>query len=264
MTSPGQVNFSLEEHIDAEILKFSSWLPGYNSLMHYFNKPKKYSQSTYANLYYRQEIKWSPQSNQDALVNLFITPSFKNIRSYQEPGIESGLNLELRSGKWTFGDETRFSYFFHDDTLERDFYIRDVNTVPMQKFRIGKSFDIYLKECIGWARKDDRLSILKTASIDSSIYMQLNPGVSWQPFDRGWAEISYTLSSVKLPGELDYRVARGFGPGLSHVFSVSADIQTGEHFSVNCSYRGELRRAIGEDNFGPGEHTLALQIKAFL
>lgn len=72
------------------------------------------------------------------------------------------------------------------------------------------------------------------------------------------------FSVVNLPGDLDYRIARGFGSGLSQVFSVVSEIQVGKNFSVNGTYRGELRKLTPESGYEPPQHTLSLQVKAFL
>jgi hypothetical protein len=250
-----------EEHVEAGLKTVSSWIPGINSLNEHF-RDKGHSSSSYADISYRQEAQWVPQGREDLRGDIFVTPSFRKIRSYREPGIQSGFNLELKRGRWTFRDETKHLYFFRDDSLESDFYVRDLNTELTQSFRIGDAFDIYLKECAGWARKDNRSTLRRKVSVDSCVYLQINPGLSWAAFDKGWLEASYALSIVNIPGELDYRIARGFGSGLSQVFSVASEIQIGKHFSVNGSYRAELRR-VDMENL-PGLHTLSLQIKAFL
>lgn len=252
-----------EEHVDAERKNASSWIPGVSSLEDFFRK-KEVSSGTYADLSYRQDIHWAPQGRDDLRGEFFVTPSFRKIRSYREPGVQAGLDFEYRKGRWTIGDKTGYLHFFRDDSLERDFHVRDINTELVQTLRITGTLDIYLKECAGWARRDYESTVKQSMSLDSCTYFQLSPGLSWRAFDRGFLDASYVFSVVNLPGDLDYRVARGFGSGLSQVFSVVSEIQVGKNFSVSGTYRGELRKLTPESGYEPPQHTLSLQVKAFL
>ena len=148
---------------------------------------------------YRQQIQWMPKEWKTSVV-IFWPDVLRKIRSYQETSIESGFNVQIKSGKLTLSDESRFCYVFHDDSLIQDFYVRDFNTVLSQRLEFDKKFEIYFQECIGWARKDDPYSKDKPVKPDSSFYVQLNPGFQWRPFDRGWAEASYMYSFVPIAG----------------------------------------------------------------
>ena len=72
-----------EEHVEAG-LKLSSWIPGINSLNEHF-RDKGHSSSSYADISYRQEAQWVPQGREDLRGDIFVTPSFRKIRSYREP-----------------------------------------------------------------------------------------------------------------------------------------------------------------------------------
>ena len=253
----------LEEHIDASFMSASSWAPGYHALKNFLNKSGS-GPVGYADLSYRQDIEWNPKAVKEIKGNLFAVPTLRKIRSYQEAGIESGLHLEFAKNKWIVSDEVRYTYIAHDDTLSQDFRITDIHTVLSQRYRIAKSWEIYLKECIGWAYKENQIQSKANSGRDSTLYIQLNPGFSWRPFSRGWAEASYTLSIANLPSDIDYRMARGFSAGLSQVISISADVLTGEHFSIGGSYRGEMKKLPGLKEYEPPEHVFSIEVKAFL
>jgi len=250
----------LEEHIMAENNSFSSWFPGYISLKNINSKIVKNVE--YSDLSYRQDITWNPKKIGGLSANLLLLPSLRQIRSYKESALETGINLDTRKNRWTFGTETRFQRMFHDDTSSKYSYsFKDINIEFQQKFRIGNTTEIFLKECLGWARKYDTL---KTGSIpsDSSIYYQIKPGLSFRPFGKGWAEASYTFSKVNLPEGADYRMARGNASGISHIISFIIDIQAGEHFLINGTYRGEFNRSANISE--SVNHILSLEAKAFL
>lgn len=253
----------LEEHVDSRTKGWRAWIPGILSLKNY-KSPFENKSINFADLSYRQEIEWNPEDFKNISGDLFTFLSLRKIRSYQETGIESGLNFEIRHGKLTLGNEVRYCRVFHDDSLIQDFYVRDLNTVLSQKFQFIDAFGIYLQECLGWARKDDRFSKSKQVRPDSCVYLQLNPGVQWRPLEHGFAEASYFISFAPLPGEIDYRMARGMSAGLSHVISVSTDFQIGKHFSLSGSYRGEMKKLAGKSDYEKGEHTVTMEMKAFL
>ena len=252
-----------DEHVDSRIKGWKTWIPGWLSLVEISN-PFATKQVNYADLSYRQEIRWMPEQWEKLSGDLFGLFSLRKIRSYQENSIESGFNIQVKHGKLTFSDESRFCYVFHDDSLIQDFYVRDFNTLLEQKLNLANKFDIYIQQCIGWARKDDPRSKDKPVKPDSSFYIQLNPGFQWQPFEQGFAEASYMLSFVPIPGELDYRMARGISAGLSHVVSIAANFQIGKHFSLSGSYRGEMNRLPGKTTFEKGMHTVIMEMKALL
>ncbi len=252
-----------DEHVDSRIKGWKTWIPGWLSLEEISN-PFATKQVNYADLSYRQEIRWMPEQWEKLSGDLFGLFSLRKIRSYQENSIESGFNIQVKHGKLTFSDESRFCYVFHDDSLIQDFYVRDFNTLLEQKLNLANKFDIYIQQCIGWARKDDPRSKDKPVKPDSSFYIQLNPGFQWQPFEQGFAEASYMLSFVPIPGELDYRMARGISAGLSHVVSIAANFQIGKHFSLSGSYRGEMNRLPGKTTFEKGMHTVIMEMKALL
>lgn len=166
----------------------------------------------------------------------------------------------------TLDNEAAYLTLFRDDTLLQigDFYLRDLHTTPQETYHVTDLLNIYCRETIGWARQDKPSERSKKRPFSSSSYIQITPGISWRPFGRGWVDGSYTFSQVNLPANLDYRIARGFAAGTSHVISVTADVQTGKHFSIGGSYRGEMVRSAGADAFGPGNHVFSFEVKAYL
>ncbi len=253
----------LDEHVDWRAPGWKAWVPGWFSLEQIRN-PFENKNVSYSDLSYRQQIQWMPKEWERLSGDLFGQISLRKIRSYQETSTESGFNIQVKKGNLTFSDESRFCYVFHDDSLIQDFYVRDFNTVLAQRLNFAEKFEIYVQECVGWARKDDPYSKDKPVKPDSSFYVQLNPGFQWRPFNQGWAEASYMFSYVPIAGELDYRMARGISAGLSHVVSVAANFQFGKHFSLSGSYRGEVNRLPFKTSFEKGLHTVIMEMKAFL
>jgi len=253
----------LDEHVDSKTPGWKAWVPGWLSLeeiRHPFNSKNV----SYSDLSYRQQIQWMPKEWENLSGELFGQMSLRKIRSYQETSTESGFNIQIKHENLTFSDESRYCYVFHNDSLIQDFYVRDFNTVLAQRLEFAKKFEFYVQECIGWARMDDTYSKDKAVKPDSSFYVQLNPGFQWRPFDQSWAEASYMYSFVPIPGELDYRMARGISAGLSHIASIAVNFQLGKHFSLSGSYRGEMNRPLGRSSFEKGLHTVSMEMKAFL
>jgi hypothetical protein len=251
----------LDEYLDSRKTEISSWLPGIYSLK---NLKTSGSSSTYADLSYRQEIQWEPEDIKTVNGELFFQLAFRKIRTYKEPSLLTGFNINGKKKKFSIDNETQYSYFLHDDSLESDYYIKDFHTTLKEKIELFTNVELYLEECLGWARQYTQEEKNRPVSFDSSIYVQISPGIEWRPFNRGLAEASYTLSYVTLPGEIDYRIARGFSSGLSHLFLISASIQVGKHFSVFGNYRGEIFKPQGQTAKIPPEHTVSVEMRAFL
>lgn len=258
-----QGNLLLEEHISSEANGALSWIPGYYSLKAFANDTIDHRVS-YADLSYKQTIDWKPDSLVKGLSGqLSVIPSYKRIQTYTEPGIDYGLQFELNKEKYYAGMNTHGFSIIHDDTVLTDYKISDFNTEFTEKYRLKNDFEVYLKECLGWAGQTN-VNANSTLFSDSSFYYQINPGVAWKPGAAGWADVSYTYSSVNIPENLDFRLARGFSPGLSHVITISINLQFGNHLMLNGSYRGELRKTRHDSSFDKGDHSVSLEIKAFL
>lgn len=260
-----QGSLQLEEQLDAKTGSVTSWIPGYLSLTRKTGTKAK-TDIRYADLSYRQDINWSPTFNKEISGRLFATPSLRHIRSYYETGVTTGFSIEQSGNRLTLDNEAAYLTLFRDDTLLQigDFYLRDLHTTPQETYHVTDLLNIYCRETIGWARQDKPSERSKKRPFSSSSYIQITPGISWRPFGRGWVDGSYTFSQVNLPANLDYRIARGFAAGTSHVISVTADVQTGKHFSIGGSYRGEMVRSAGADAFGPGNHVFSFEVKAYL
>jgi hypothetical protein len=258
-----QGNLMLEEHISSKVNSASSWMPGWHSLKAFFSDTTD-NQVSYADLYYRQTIDWKPDSLLKGISGqLYLLPSYKRIQTYTEPGIDLGLQFELDKEKYYAGMNAHTFSIIHEDSVLTNYKISDLNTELTEKYRFKNDFDVYLKECIGWAGQRD-IKSNRTIFSDSSFYYQISPGVTWRPGTAGWAEASYTFSSVNIPENLDFRLARGFSPGLSHVITINVNLQFGNHLMLNGSYRGELRKLKNESSFDKGDHTVSMEIKAFL
>ncbi|NLE01925.1 MAG: hypothetical protein GX640_18830, partial [Fibrobacter sp.] len=254
----------LDEHVDNRIAMKRSWLPGLVTIKNYSSKTKNEYLSSYADLSYRQGIEWVPEEFKNWSGNLSGTVFLKKIRSYQEPGFEGFLQIDAQKKKFFSVNELHYSYLFHDDSLMQDYYIRDVYTMSTQRYSLNKSIEFYLKECLGWARQDDPERYHQKLSLDSCLYAQIHPGVLFKIKDRGRIDGSYEMSLVTIPGETDYRIARGFASGLTHVLGLTVDIQIGSHISIVGSYRGEFHRLLGVKDYRKSEHVANIEMKAFL
>lgn len=251
-----------EEHLDADEKGVLSWIPGLYSLGSYFGG-KEPSRSSYTDVSYRQELEWQPDSSiKGVSAHLYILPSYKKIRTYIEPGMDIGLGGGVDRKRLFIGDESRWIFVEHDDSASSNYKFSDLNSELTEKIHLPRDFELYLKECAGMAFfPNDHNTQL---SLDTNTYYQINPGITWKPGLKGWVDASYTFSLVNLPENSDYRLARGFSAGSSHVFNVTIELQFGNHFSMSGSYRGELGKDPGSDSFDSKDHTVSLEVKAFL
>jgi hypothetical protein len=261
-------SLNLEEHIDARIVKPSSWLPGYLSLRNLKKQTVPQRQIRYCDLSYRQEIRWRPSTNRDLRGRLTLTPVYRAIRSYREAGITGQLSFEHRRPAVTLMNDTRLLALSHDDTVVSfnagDYYLHELSTTFTQVKPLGTFFELSLKECGGWARQAG-VSLRSTgARADSALFVQLSPGAAWIPGDRGRVETEYTFSMVNLPGGHDYRIASGFASGLSHLITVMGNVRIGKYFSLNASYRGEIFQKRDGEPAEPPRHVVSMEMQAFL
>jgi len=186
------------------------------------------------------------------------------VRSWAEQSAETGIRLESETMKSNFNETIGFIALTRNDTSYSSYRMRDIHGSFTQKYRIVKDFHAYLEEGLGWAAKKPENVPFRAVDPDSSIYTYLKQGLLWEAFDRGFAEASYTVSLVNIPGELDYRMASGYPGGLTHIVSVSADVKTGDHLSINLGYRTDFNKPFSAAKFLPASHTLSMEVKAFL
>ena len=259
----------LEEHLDAEVEKFSSWMPGYLSLRNLSKEVVQPRKIRYSDLYYRQEMEWRPSYNREIRGRLTLTPDFRRIRSYRETGITGQLHYERRRPFLELTSETRLLALAHDDTstafVNGDFYLHELSATFSQMKPVGRLFEISLKECGGWARQAKTKLANTGIGTDSTLFMQLTPGLAWNIGDRGRVEGAYTFSLVGLPREHDYRIASGFASGISHLITVFANVRIGKYFSLTASYRGEIFRERDDgEPVNPPQHVVSMEVQAFL
>jgi hypothetical protein len=244
----------VEEHLRlSPLLHSSSWIPGYASL---FNKKGSVdSLIRYASVLYRQTMDWSPDSAPGLHGRLSFQPSLKKIRDYSESGTEWGIAVDRTLLPWFFGLEgALLSMDRHGTSAASSYRIADRHTQATEKIFLRRELGFFIKETGGWASKS-------SDSMVSGWYSRLSPGISWQPIDKGSAEVSYTWSSVGVPGTLDYRIAQGFSHGITHTIDFLTHINFGKHFTADLSYRAEF----GGDSYAKsGLHIVSMQMKAFL
>ncbi|HEX2958491.1 MAG TPA: hypothetical protein VHO70_16770 [Chitinispirillaceae bacterium] len=257
-------DLSCEEYVDAAQKGVTSWLPGVSSLR--LNSQKRWSdQISYCDLSYRQDIDWTHPSNSNISVSLNSEPFLHQLLSYRETGIESGLSVSTLSKNSKIGYNLKYISLFHDDSSATDYDVYDAGLEFSQRFELKHGFGIYCQENAGIGketRKDDLPP--KQFILANQYYAQINPGVTFKLNSIGWAEASYTFSQVTIPGQYDYRIARGFSSGMSHVLSFTADFRIGKYFSVRGMYRGEFRKKTDQKELDNSDNVFSMEMKAFL
>jgi hypothetical protein len=249
--------FSSDEQMSLDRpLPASSWIPGYGSL---FKKDSiTDSLVRFADIYYRQNIEWNPDSLPGYHGQLYVQPSYKKIRDYSESGAEYGGGADRTRKNWFFGGEgsivsvTRKSAV---PTPDNNYLVSDRHAQLTERNKFYRDFSAYLKEAGGYASKTSG------GPADGGWYYRIVPGVSWQPAEKGMAELSYTYSSVDVPGTLDYRMAQGFSQGITHTIDLNAHLNFGTHFTADVSYKSQFGGASISKN---GLHVVSIQMKAFL
>jgi hypothetical protein len=257
-----------EEHVDARQNSFRTWVPGYSSLASYFGSSGAGGVVRYADLSYRQDIDWlrrSDSSSRTAKVSLSVTPAYRRIRSYDEGSIETRLETERPVGRWTLGCALNLLSLKHDDTTGADHYaVYDRRLELSQNYRIFNGATLSLLEVAGLAHKSTTITSGGAVPFDSLFYFQIAPSFSWQPTQKGNVSALYTYSVVPLPGEIDFRMARGFLGGVSHQLTITADVKMGERLLVIGTYRGDLRKPVNLTAFEPANHVFSLEVRVFM
>ncbi|MGB7568161.1 MAG: hypothetical protein WBM07_09890 [Chitinivibrionales bacterium] len=257
----GDLDFSGTFNSDEQLsldrpLPASSWIPGYGSLFKKENAGD--SLVRYADISYRQNIQWNPDSLPGYHGQLYVQPSYKKIRDYSESGAEYGGGADRTIKNWFIGAEgsivavTRQST---DSLPDNNYFVSDRHAQLTEKNKFFRDFSAYLKEAGGYAAKTS------DGFVNGGWYYRVVPGVSWQPAKKGMADLSYTYSSVDIPGTLDYRMAQGFSAGITHTIDFSAHLNFGTHFTTDISWKSQFGGAEVSKN---GLHVISMQMKALL
>jgi hypothetical protein len=245
-----------EEHLSLDASQpAGSWIPGYVSLI--TNQGLSDSTLRLADLSYRQNVEWSPDSFKGYMARLFAEPFAKKIRDYHETGIEWGGAFERSVEPWLIGlDATLLSVWRNESSGATAYEITDRRVLATEKFNVVRPLALYVKETVGWASQTSP----ETAA-NQGWYYRIVPGVEWRIFDKGDLEVSYTYSFVGINGIQDPRIAQGFSSGVSHNIDASGHADFASHFSLDLSYHGE----IGKNYYNAtGLHVLSMQVKAYL
>ncbi|MBD3392778.1 MAG: hypothetical protein GF418_11805 [Chitinivibrionales bacterium] len=249
--------FGLREHIRSEkTLRAGSWLPGYYSL-----RVGDREKIEHATLFYRQDADWrTRETARQSHIGLHIRPAYKLVRRIEERELVWGFGMDRTWDKWHLGVTGEELAVWRDGVPgapARKDTLKDQYVEFLERYEMFANVFVFVKEALGRAGKD------RTERAWGQYYIG-QPGVRFQPRDRGFAEASYTITYVDVDGALDYRMARGYNAGLSHTISIFADIRVGENFSVSGNYRGEYTRRRGESEFDKGLHVVSLEVKAYL
>jgi hypothetical protein len=258
-----------EEHVDAKSSRPSSWAPGYRSIAAFLSDSGGNDPAVkYADLSYRQEVDWRPRNDsaRTATAQASITPSYRSIRTYREGGLETRIETARALGKWNIGAALNSLSLNHDDTLvsSANYTARDYRLELTQRFGLFRNLTLSLLEVGGLAAKTAGTKAASTLVFDSSFYYQISPSLSWLPGKQGTVSAQYTWSVVPLPGDIDFRMARGFMAGTSHQASFSTDIRMGERFLILGTYRGDWHKTVSASDFEPANHLFSLEIRVFL
>jgi hypothetical protein len=258
-----------EEHVDANALSPSSWVPGYRSIAAFFSDSENGDPVVrYADLSYRQEIDWTPRNDsaRTATARVSITPSYRNIRTYREGGIEARVETDRTLNQWNLGGALHALSLNHNDTLisGADYTVRDYRIELTQRYRLPRNMTLSLLEAGGLAGKTAGTESAVALGFDSAFYYQIAPSLSWLPGKQGTVSAHYTWSVVPLPGDIDFRMARGFMAGTTHQASISTDIRMGERFLILGTYRGDWRKPVSVRGFDPANHLFSLEVRVFL
>jgi len=263
---------SLEEHVDSRNGRVITYVPGLLSLFPSEDGDTSLSPyPNYADLSYRQDIEHrigdSPWRSR-----LYFLPGLRIVRGYREPTFETGLLVERKKGRLLLSVEPR--YF----TISREGLpggygsiggagavdMSDIGVELVQSLGRGERFEFYVRERVGRVIDNDP-ELAGAVSLDSSVYLRVRPGVVHRPVRGGVAELSYTFSYFPWPGaDLDYRMAGGGRPGVSHAVTFHSDVSAGKHFNLSGFYRGELTRKVGNREYSPVMHVFSMQLKALL
>ncbi len=274
---------SLEEHIDSRNGDVKSYIPGLTSLFFGDDDGAAAVSTTptmtetsgsiprypdYADLSYRQDIEHKVP-NGIYRTRLYLLPGTRIVRSYKEPVFETGLLIERKKDRLLLSVEPRYlsvkREYLSASRNERQggFDLGDIGAEFIQSVGQGEKFEFYIRERSGMVYTNGGRRPVPSPS-DSTVYIQIRPGVIYRPAKNGFAEFSYTFSRVPQGGELDYRTAGGQSRGTSHIISCVSDIDAGKHFNLSGMYRGELTKTPEEKTFAPMRHVFSFQVKAFL
>ncbi|MBD3419720.1 MAG: hypothetical protein GF398_06340 [Chitinivibrionales bacterium] len=260
----------VEEHITLNDDNSNwSWLPGAFTLADTIRsgdtKIPVDTSVKFASLLYRQQVDWRPEQFAGWHAGLFGKPFEKIVRSFGERGVEWGGEVDKTWNKFLLGLSAEFlrkrhagrglgtaRYLLTDQAWELE---ERLNTTPALSF--------YVKQTGGFARQQSDTP--RNAYADAQgWYAIVKPGLSWRPLQRGFAEASYSFSYSDFENSINDLYSRGLTSGFSHLIDIFADFRLGEHFNLHASYRGEIHRKKGEDNYGRGVHVVSVEVKAFL
>jgi hypothetical protein len=282
---------SLEEHVDSRDGRAVSYIPGFLSLRTLRDNAAQGSATqesssqesatatessysdhpNYSDLTYRQDIDHQIQGS-PWKSRLYLIPGMRVVRGYMESTFETALLTERKKNRLLLSIEPRYLSVSRKDLPSAQpsaqqsglgLDLRDIGAEFVQSVGRGEMFEFYVRER-GGRIFDGGAGRITSVPIDSSVYLQIRPGIIYRPARGGTAEVSYTFSYVPWVGELDYRMAGGQSRGTSHVIAFLSDINAGKHFNLSSMYRGELTRRPDERRYAPMLHVFSLQIKAFL
>ncbi|MBN1981505.1 MAG: hypothetical protein JW795_08240 [Chitinivibrionales bacterium] len=224
----------IEEHIrpDTTVAKNNprldqTWIPGLSSLKGLYVK-----RIPFADLSLQQDIDWRPSFERSIHAVFSLKPSYKKNVTTQNSGQEYGLTLDKNWNRWQTGIEYRHQTLVRTDVgSQAPVRIQDGAGNLQQRFFLTTygGLSIFATETAGSMKKNAQ----------SGSYYQFQPGISLQKASQGWVQLSYTWSSVRFPGILEFPMAHGFTTGISQVIDCLIDIKASKNLVIEASYRGQ-------------------------
>ncbi|MBD3315873.1 MAG: hypothetical protein GF344_08810 [Chitinivibrionales bacterium] len=250
---------SLEEHVVSDGNEaVRNWLPGYVILN---GSEKDDSLVTFADISYRQEMDWCPDSLLGLHTGVYFMPSLQKARGQLETRREWGAHIDWSANQWRFELQSKLVRLNQKGlipTYSDTFSIVDRHVTLTERLELGPRWSLFCRETIGKSRRWGDID-----SANGSYYI-LQPGVTFHPPGKGIAELSYSFANVDIGGPLDYRMALGREGGVSHLIEAYANINVGEHFSLGGTYRAEWVRPFDDKVFRDGIHMFSMEVKAHL
>ncbi len=247
-------SFSIDEHIADNILsKFYSWIPGVTTI-----SGRNDSAVTYSNLFYKQNITWTPSFTDGFSMIFTMKPYLKDDRISRDGGFEGAVKSNKRWKKFTIDNDVLGNLLNRNLNYNNDsIYIKDISLSLLQRYYFVPAFSVFAKENIGASQ---RISTFENDTT-SGPYYRLQPGFTLRLPKKGWAELSYTFSQVELSEKAEYPMAQGFYNGTTHSFQFFIDIRAGDHININGSYRGDFGDNTPDNDW---LHLLSLEMKIML
>ncbi|MDD5673417.1 MAG: hypothetical protein PHC61_04590 [Chitinivibrionales bacterium] len=216
----------------------------------------------YSQCSFRQRADWAPPWPEGPHGFASVKPYVNFQTRLAEQGLDWHFGADKHWGPWFLESDLALVGLSRSDRAAGDSVdnarITDRSLMLGERRKLGGPFSLFCKQYGGWAQQSGALAAT------AGFYARVQPGVSAEFSKGGRAELSYALSQVALSGNLDWHIAQGFRPGLSHVIEGGAAILMGSHFSLEASLRSEFGQSLIDAGYKNGLHTVSVSGRAYL